>query len=323
MKYDYVLRKIKDAKITKIPFEHIQIKDLFNEVDFEQIVKSREIEIRQSKNDDELFKELFKSGYKIISFPGCIDDKEKYVKWHKTKNVSHKMNTSCEGFGVVLRLVDAHSPVVKELMSFLESSEFKACISEKFGIKLDECSYDHGIQKYLDGYEISPHPDNRKKALTYMVNINPSNNSEKFEHHTQYLKFKPEWEYVKEFWKGNPKVDTCWVPWEWCHTEKTQTQNNSLVIFSPSNDTLHGVKANYDHLIYQRTQLYGNLWYDESQSKRTHWNEYIIDSGKTATVKRSKIMEKIKEKIPQSAKSIIIKIANRSRDSKTHTKRDY
>ena len=51
------------------------------------------------------------------------------------------------------------------------------------------------------------------------------------------------------------------MPWDWCEVQKTQTENNSIVIFSPSNDTLHAVKADYNHLTYQRTQLYGNLWY--------------------------------------------------------------
>ena len=28
---------------------------------------------------------------------------------------------------------------------------------------------------------------------------------------------------------------------------------------------MHGVKANYNHLLTQRTQLYGNIWYDKSE----------------------------------------------------------
>ena len=44
---------------------------------------------------------------------------------------------------------------------------------EKFGIEYQNCNIDGGIQKYLDGYELSPHPDIRLKAATFMVNINP------------------------------------------------------------------------------------------------------------------------------------------------------
>ena len=29
-----------------------------------------------------------------------------------------------------------------------------------------------------------------------------------------------------------------------------QVKNNSIVIFSPNNDTLHAVKANYNHLLH-------------------------------------------------------------------------
>jgi hypothetical protein len=34
------------------------------------------------------------------------------------------------------------------------------------------------------------------------------------------------------------------------------------VIFAPSSGTLHAVRAHYDHLAGQRTQFYGNLWYE-------------------------------------------------------------
>ena len=55
---------------------------------------------------------------------------------------------------------------------------------------------------------------------------------------------------------------------------KTSTQNNSIVIFMPSDRTLHAVKATYDHLLTQRTQIYGNLWYDNHQTEYTlKWEE--------------------------------------------------
>lgn len=282
MKYDYILKKIDEAQVINEPFQHLQINDFFSSEHFEEIIQSREVNIKLSKDDNDLFENLFDSGYKIIKFPGCIENKNEYVKWHKTKKVSQKTNTSCEGFGVVLRLLEANSKPIQELMSFLESSEFKKCISAKFGIKLEACSYDQGIQKYLDGYEISPHPDIRKKALTYMVNINPNTQSELEEHHTHYLKFKPDWEYIKNFWKGNDKTDTCWVPWAWCETKKLQSQNNSIVIFSPKHDTLHGVKANYNHLKNQRTQLYGNLWHNASPCDReVRWEDLVISTSPT------------------------------------------
>jgi hypothetical protein len=77
------------------------------------------------------------------------------------------------------------------------------------------------------------------------------------------MRFDPSKEYVRQFWQGNPKIERAWVPWDWAITEKLQNKNNSIVLFSPSDDTLHAVKADYNHLKTQRTQLYGNLWYRE------------------------------------------------------------
>ena len=96
-----------------------------------------------------------------------------------------------------------------------------------------------------------------------MVNINNSQKSEEKNHHTHYMTFKDEKAYVSDFWKYNVDVERCWVPWDWCDTAKQQKKNNSIVIFAPSNDTLHAIKADYDHYSSQRTQLYGNLWYQD------------------------------------------------------------
>ena len=41
-----------------------------------------------------------------------------------------------------------------------------------------------------------------------------------------------------------------------CETVKKQCRNNSIVIFAPNDDTLHAVKADYNHLKYQRTALW-------------------------------------------------------------------
>ena len=50
-------------------------------------------------------------------------------------------------------------------------------------------------------------------------------------------------------------MDRCWVPWHWCETIKKQTDNNSVVIFAPDDDTIHAVNTDYQHLDYQRTQI--------------------------------------------------------------------
>ena len=57
------------------------------------------------------------------------------------------------------------------------------------------------------------------------------------------------------------------MPWSWCQTEFKTNINNSICIFAPSDDTLHAVKLRYDHLKFQRTQVYGNLWFDDDRVK--------------------------------------------------------
>ena len=150
-----------------------------------------------------------------------------------------------EGFGIVLRLVDIKTKILAEVQEFMLSEAFTECIAAKLNLQLQEFTVDNGIQKYLDGYEISPHPDIRRKAATFMVNINNHERSEDNDHHTHYLHFRESRAYVQQFWKGNPDVDRCWVPWDWCESKFQQRENNSMVLFSPSDDTMHAVKANW------------------------------------------------------------------------------
>ena len=127
-----------------------------------------------------------------------------------------------------------------------------------------------------------------------MVNINP--NYSKQDYNTHYLRFKEEFKYVQSFWEGNPDIDRCWVPWSWCESIKTQSVNNSIVVFSPSNDTIHAVKANYDHLNSQRTQLYGNIWYNEnSPTVKPEWEEFDIINN--IRPRNKNILRKIKNKL--------------------------
>lgn len=142
-----------------------------------------------------------------------------------------------------------------------------------------------------------------------MVNINPSQTSESNDHHTHYLKFKKEREYVKKFWEGNPEIDRAWVPWDWMETAYQQTKNNSIVLFSPSNDTMHGVKANYNHLETQRTQLYGNLWYPENKTiGNLEWES--LDLKNKADYKNDGLKQSIKKSLPDGFLSLFRKAKN-------------
>jgi hypothetical protein len=306
MQFQYLIDKISNAKFENDPFSHIQINNFFTEDHLRQILAAKEIATSRVASDAELFSALFDSGYKIINFPGCITDRTVYVDWHKDKNSKENYtNTACEGFGVTLRLMAAASPIVSDLAEFMKTREFQNALAAKFEIDLNSVTYDTGIQKYLDGYEISPHPDIRKKALTYMVNINPNPQSEDRNHHTHYLQFREPFKYVRAYWEGHLDEDRCWVPWGWCDTKKMQRQNNSIVIFHPMNDTMHGVKASYNHLDGQRTQMYGNLWYNDTVvNVGPAWEDFVV-TAKAPVVPTPTLTGKVKSLVPSAVKDLI------------------
>jgi len=68
-------------------------------------------------------------------------------------------------------------------------------------------------------------------------------------------------------------------------------------MFSPSSLTMHAVKANYNHLKGQRTQLYGNLWYKNANTlNKLEWESLVIGKNQT------------KELLSQSASTFTSKI---------------
>lgn len=187
---------------------------------------------------------------------------------------------------MVLRL-DKFSPELDEIQSFFAGEEFNQLLARKFDMDFEKCTFDGGIQKDLDGYEISPHPDIRSKALSFMLNLNPGKHSEQLQHHTHLLKFKKKYKFVQTLLECNETLERFWVPWDWCETVKIQSSNNSIIIFSPSDDTLHAVKANYNHLITQRTQVYGNLWYNDFPPLKEVWWEEVGAIVDTHTLNES------------------------------------
>ncbi|MEO1221322.1 MAG: hypothetical protein AAFY42_08225, partial [Pseudomonadota bacterium] len=226
-RFDYLAKKISDASFETVPFRHVYLEDFFSAEDFAEIVAAQEIDLPPSDDDHALFDLLYDRGYKMVEFPGCITNRDDYIAWHGGKKTGQHVHTACEGFGVTLRLQSARTPILQELMTFLSSDLFNRTIAEKFSLDLGECNIDNGIQKYLDGYEISPHPDIRRKAATFMVNINPHDDAESLDHHTHYLRFKERYTQIEDYWEKHPEVDRCWVPWDWCEDVKTQPKNNS------------------------------------------------------------------------------------------------
>ena len=308
--FEYLIDKIANARFSDHPFPHIYIENFFNEADFNEITSSSAINIKESDDNEEMFNSLFSEGYKIIDFPGCIVDQQEYIAWHASSKKHSNIHTATEGFGMTLRLMNPKIDALKNLKEFIESQSFSEAIAKKFNIEIDSVYADNGIQKYLDGYEISPHPDIRKKALTYMININPHKNSHELSHHTHYLSLKDEYKYVESFWRGNVHYERCWVPWDWCEIEFTQSANNSLVMFSPNNSTIHAVKADYNHLSSQRTQLYGNLWYNKSNVLKTlEWENFqITQQHKNFEIP---VASKLKAMIPPSIKNILKHISDK------------
>jgi hypothetical protein len=267
--FDYILDRVAAAPFENEPFRHLHIEGLFTEDHFERIVNAPEVNIPPVDKDEDLIDALHRHNFKEIDFPGTTTDLRSYLKWRKNSRGQRVLNqATCEGFGVVMRLQrTVKNSILEDAISFFRSDRFWAAMSEKFGLDPGLVRPDMGLQKYLDGYEISPHPDVRLKALTFMININPAKNSHAIDYHTNYMTFTPERAYVRDFWSREATADRCWVPWDWCETKKTQTANNSMVMFSPANNTLHSVKASYDHLVTQRTQFYGNLWYKAATTK--------------------------------------------------------
>jgi len=303
--FKYLIDRINEAEFTKYPFRHLFIKDFFNKSHFDEIKSSFEIKSSVALDDKELINSIIAQGYEVIEFPGCVSDTDKYINWHQ--NLSEgEHHSACEGFGMVLRLKTPSSSIINEVYKFFGSEIFNSSIAQKLEIDFNKCSIDFGIQKYLDGYEISPHADIKQKAATYMININPIKNSEYENYHTHYLKFRKKYKYVQEYWRDNTDIDRAWVPWHWAKTIKTQKENNSLVLFSPHYCSLHAVKANYDHLNKQRTQIYGNLWYKNSSKNHTpQWED--LDFGSNFFQENIKYL-KLHQKLKLKLKSIIDKL---------------
>ena len=301
--FEYLIKKIEEAPTLFEPFAHVEINDFFSAEHFAALLGAEEISLPSARDDNELMELLRRSNYEPIEFPGTANSIKDYLAWRADANHGHTSPTLCEGFGLTFRLKSAKAgSIVDQLNRFFGSEAFLDAIAAKFEINRSAVFSDLGLQKYCSGYEISPHPDVRSKALTYMINVNPGEASEAEDFHTHYMSFTPARAYIGEYWKGNPRHDRCWVPWDWCATKKRQNRNNSLVIFAPSDDTLHAVRANYDHLAAQRTQFYGNLWYNKIDSDgKPSWHDFEIgitpESRDRLTLKQS-IVDQIPFKEP-------------------------
>ena len=268
-RFSYLLDKIRDAEFSLEPFEHIAISNFFNDDDLAELLELDQIKLRQCEDVGQLIHELHDQKFEPIVFPGSITSEEKYIEFAEKGNFNRRLiqgygRKVIEGYGITYRLTEYRSNFLSDLMALFEGEDLNSLVRGRFNIELPT-SYEGGVQKNLRGYEISPHPDTSRKALTWMVNIYTDEDdvSEK-EMHTHLCKFKDKYSYVYKVWE-NSDVDPVWVPWSWADTIKKTNLNNSIIIFKPSHKTLHAVRVSEDHLVHQRNQIYGNLWYDKSQ----------------------------------------------------------
>ena len=261
MEFNYIIEKIKNAEIINDPFPHLDINNFLSEEHLQLIIDEKQIHFEEKATHDEIYKELVENGWKIQEFPGCTTNWNNYKQKIEAEK-KYSSNIPVENIGITFRLHDYKNETIKKLLEFMNSNEFHKTLKEKFNIS-EETTIISAIQKNLTGYEISPHPDIRQKCLTYLLNINNNNEIENLDCSTHLLEFKDKYKYIQEYWEKNKDVERCWVPWEWCNTVKKMTKNNSMVIFHPDSNppTLHAIRLNYNHLKYQRTQIYGNLMY--------------------------------------------------------------
>ena len=79
--FNYLLDKIRKAEFNSSLFFYY-IENFFNEEHFAAILKLRKL-LCLNDSDDILFERLFAQGYKIINFPGCVNDRETYLQWRR------------------------------------------------------------------------------------------------------------------------------------------------------------------------------------------------------------------------------------------------
>ena len=272
--FTYLIDKIYKADILSKPFKFVYLENFFNDKHFSQIIQANQINTPEFENTEQMIDQLIHNyNYSPQPFPGCTTSIEQYLEWIETGQIIKGIKDNqdlLEGFGIALRLKKYHSTILEELIDFFNSVAFHDCLKEKFE-KTDFTTVETAIQKYLTGYEISPHPDIRRKCLTYMININPSDQSEKIDLHTYFMSLNEDKKWIYDYWKNYTDIDRCWVPWAWATENFNQRKNNSITIFAPDNNTIHAVKLDYNHLKFQRTQFYGNLWYKKSKITPSNW----------------------------------------------------
>ena len=258
MEFSYLAERVAHAPTVVEPFPHIYVRDMFSDEHLHRIVNNPQVHFGPTRTNVGLISRLLRKGYRPEEFPGCTRNIPAYL-WRLRRGTWPTLEDPVEGQGMMLRLTRVRDPWLASLIEYLNGPEFVAAIEHRFGLT-GPSKVETAIQKYLSGYEISPHPDIRRKRATYMINVNDPRYEYPDDLHTHLLKFRPEREWVYDVWRERIEVERCWVPWDWCETQVMTVHQNAMVMFSPTNETLHAVKLRYGHRSFQRTQVYGNLF---------------------------------------------------------------
>lgn len=232
---NYLINKIKNAKIIYEPFPHIIINNFIEENDLKNILDN--IEINNLKDINEK--------YTMVHYPGA-------------KITNDLLTTRPTGIGLVYALKEEYLKNNIKLNTFLDSNDFKQILMEKLNIPKNIDGWNvYQINKDLNGYEISPHPDITGKVITYQLNLTNTNILDDYDLSTKFHTIKPECEkYIKEL---TIKKDRPWGKWEWFDKgKKIPYKQNTFMAFAPSDISYHSVKLeNYPQEKYQRTMLRG------------------------------------------------------------------
>ncbi len=232
---NYIIKKIQDSVIIEKPFPHIIIHNFFEDEDLTKILNNIEIE-----NLNEIEKKYIK-----VHYPGAKSSKEELTK-------------RPTGVGLVYALKEDYHKNNVKLNKVLNSEDFKKVLFKKLNIPKNIDGWNvYQINKDLNGYEISPHPDITGKVITYQINLSNTDILDNYDLSTKFHTIKPEClKYIKELSKKKLRP---WGKWEWFDKGKSITYTqNTFMAFAPSDISYHSVKLeNYPQEKYQRTMLRG------------------------------------------------------------------
>ena len=263
--FRYLAEKLLVAEFQQDPFPHLLVEDYLSPEHFDLITSDPQIRLPAHRSSESLIADLMDRDYEVQHFPGCFDHVPDYLRYISDGTLPEQTRP-VGGAGLALRLERFANPRIRALMQYLKGDDFKSAIESKFGIARSTTMLTT-IQKYLTGYEISPHPDIRAKCMTYLININTDESAAKQPIHTHLLRLKSRYEPIYGFWEQHTDVQRCWVPWDWCESVRQINANNSLLMFMVGDRSLHGIRLNYDHTSFQRTQIYGNLNYHQFERR--------------------------------------------------------